>query len=80
MIVDYGLTAQIMAVILLLYLAWGQMKLFDMLNGLGTISAHLLLTSTPDAESEDLGELTERIAEREGWELQDWRNWDGKQG
>ena len=80
MIVDYGLTAQIMAVILLLYLAWGQMKLFDMLNGLGTISAHLLLTSVPDAESEDLGELTERIAEREGWELQDWRNWDGKQG
>jgi len=80
MIVDYGLTAQIMAVILLLYLAWGQMKLFDMLNGLGTISAHLLLTSIPDAESQDLGELTERIAEREGWELQDWRNWDGKQG
>ena len=80
MIVDYGLTAQIMAVILLLYLAWGQMKLFDMLNGLGTISAHLLLTSVPDAESEDLGELTERIAEREGWELQDWRNWDGKRG
>ena len=80
MIVDYGLTAQIMAVILLLYLAWGQMKLFDMLNGLGTMSAHLLLTSVPDAESEDLGELTERIAEREGWELQDWRNWDGKQG
>ena len=80
MIVDYGLTAQIMAVILLLYLAWGQMKLFDMLNGLGTISAHLLLTSVPDAESEDLSELTERIAEREGWELQDWRNWDGKQG
>ena len=77
---DYGLTAQIMAVILLLYLAWGQMKLFDMLNGLGTISAHLLLTSVPDAESEDLSELTERIAEREGWELQDWRNWDGKQG
>ena len=80
MIVDYGLTAQIMAVILLLYLVWGQMKLFDMLNGLGTMSAHLLLTSLPDAESEDLGELTERIAEREGWELQDWRNWDGKQG
>ena len=80
MIVDYGLTAQIMAVILLLYLVWGQMKLFDMLNGLGTMSAHLLLTSVPDAESEDLGELTERIAEREGWELQDWRNWDGKQG
>ena len=80
MIVDYGLTAQIMAVILLLYLVWGQMKLFDMLNGLGTMSAHLLLTSIPDGESEDLGELTERIAEREGWELQDWRNWDGKQG
>ena len=72
--VDYGLTMQIMAVILLLYLAWGQLKLFDMLNGIGTMSAHVLLQVVPDEDGNDLSELTDRVVENE------WRNWDGKQG
>tara|TARA_B100000214_G_scaffold79953_1_gene54080 strand:- start:18805 stop:19029 length:225 start_codon:yes stop_codon:yes gene_type:complete len=74
MIVDYGLTMQIMAVILLLYLVWGQLKLFDMLNGIGTMSAHVLLQVVPDEDGKDLSELTDRVVENE------WRNWDGKQG
>ena len=68
---DYGLAGQIMAIILLLYLAWGQIKLFAMINGIGTLSAHILYHSIPD-DSIDVEELTDKVVEH------DWRNWDGK--
>jgi len=69
---DYGLAGQIMAIILLLYLAWGQIKLFAMVNGIGTISAHILYHFIPDEDSVDVEELTDKVVEH------DWRNWDGQ--
>ena len=71
MTLDYGLTAQIMAVILLLYLAWGQIKLFAMMNAIGNISAHTLQTLT-SCDCEDCQEeLLDKVTDNEGW-----REWD----
>ena len=72
---DYSLAGQIMAIILLLYLAWGQIKLFGMINGVGTLSAHILYHTMPAKDREATAEeLTDKVIEH------DWRNWDGKQG